>query len=299
MVKRIVFGSILIALLVAMFWLDWTWSRDVYDAATGRWVAAAGGDAWLRGVLVAAVMGVISLAAVREMAGFSKAVAVRLLPAAAVLGSLALVSLPYWARQVAPVVSGGLVLATVTMVLAAVFGEQMAHRQTEGAFARIAATALTVLYIGGCGGMIVEIRMQYSTAVLILFLAAVKCTDIGAYFTGSMIGRHKLIPWLSPGKSWQGLAGGLIAAALVSGLLAWVLGVHLSGRPLAVGPAALFGACVGLMGQFADLCESLLKRSAGTKDSGALVPEFGGVLDMLDSPLLAAPLAYLLLAWLG
>ena len=125
-----------------------------------------------------------------------------------------------------------------------------------------------------------------------MFLAAVKFADVGAYFTGSAIGRHKLIRWLSPHKSWQGLIGGLAAAAGVSLLIVAALkidGIHLW-------QAAVFGVVVGLAGLFGDLCESLLKRSANMKDSGSAVPGFGGVLDILDSPLLAAPIAYLLLA---
>ena len=124
-----------------------------------------------------------------------------------------------------------------------------------------------------------------------LFLAAVKCTDIGAYFVGSAVGRHKLIVWLSPGKSWEGLIGGLAFAAGVSILVAWAWKID-----AAVWEAAVFGVAVALAGQFGDLCESLLKRSARVKDSGAALPEFGGVLDLLDSPLLAAPVGYVLLA---
>jgi len=96
---------------------------------------------------------------------------------------------------------------------------------------------------------------------------------------------------LSPGKSWEGLAGGLALAAGVGALGAWLL--TRTGTP-AFG--ALFGLIVGLAGQFGDLCESLLKRSAGAKDSASLVPTFGGILDIIDSPLLAAPPAVLLLA---
>ncbi|MCP4379805.1 MAG: phosphatidate cytidylyltransferase, partial [bacterium] len=115
--------------------------------------------------------------------------------------------------------------------------------------------------------------------------------DIGAYFTGSAIGKHKLIPWLSPGKSWEGLIGGLVTAAGVS-----ILITHLAGLEIAIWQSAIFGVVIGLAGQFGDLCESLLKRSAKLKDSSKMVPEFGGILDIIDSPLLAAPVAYALFA---
>ncbi|RPI58417.1 MAG: CDP-archaeol synthase [Planctomycetaceae bacterium] len=128
-----------------------------------------------------------------------------------------------------------------------------------------------------------------------MFLVAVKCTDIGAYFTGSAIGRHKLIPWLSPGKTWEGLLGGMAAAAGVSVLAVWAMDIHIAGSALPFWRAVVFGVVVGLIGQFGDLSESLMKRSVNVKDSGAVVPEFGGVLDILDSPLLAAPAGYLML----
>ena len=121
-----------------------------------------------------------------------------------------------------------------------------------------------------------------------MVLLCVKFTDIGAFFTGKSIGRHKLIGWLSPGKTWEGLAGGLVVAAAVGAICApwlpeldWIKG-------------ALFGAILGLVGQGGDLLESLMKRDADVKDSGGSIPGFGGVLDVIDSPLMAAPVAYLL-----
>ena len=149
------------------------------------------------------------------------------------------------------------------------------------------------MYLSIGAAMILMINQGYGVPIFVLFLVAVKGTDIGAYFTGSFIGKHKLIPWLSPGKTWEGLIGGLAFAAGAS-----ILVVHLMGIWLAFWQAAVFGVVVGLAGQFGDLCESLLKRSANLKDSGAAVPEFGGVLDILDSPLLAAPVAYALLVFM-
>jgi phosphatidate cytidylyltransferase len=191
-------------------------------------------------------------------------------------------------------------LVIAGLIVMGVFLEQMIRYRVEGAAPRLAGTLLAVTYLGVGGALILAIRMRYGVPVLVMFLGAVKFTDIGAYFTGSLVGKHKMIPWLSPGKTWEGLAGGLAAAALVSLLAVWAMDIRAFGAPFAsaavIGKAIAFGVIVGAAGQFGDLCESLLKRSAGVKDSGALVPEFGGILDMIDSPLLAAPVAMILLA---
>ena len=112
--------------------------------------------------------------------------------------------------------------------------------------------------------------------------------DVGAYFTGRAWGRRKLAPHLSPGKTWEGAAGGALLSALVGGgvLAAW-------------GRLSWFLVIVTLaliaVGVFGDLLESLLKREAGAKDSGSLLPGHGGVLDRIDSALAALPVFALLL----
>jgi len=116
----------------------------------------------------------------------------------------------------------------------------------------------------------------------------VKFTDIGAFFGGRALGKHKLIPWLSPGKTWEGLGFGVLTAAIVGMICApWI-------SQLLWWQGLIFGAVIGLVGQAGDLLESLMKRDAQVKDSGQLIPGFGGILDVIDSPLLAAPFAYLL-----
>jgi phosphatidate cytidylyltransferase len=147
-------------------------------------------------------------------------------------------------------------------------------------------------YLGLGSAVVLRMRLAYGMPMLAIFLTAVKFTDIAAYFVGTAVGRHKLIPWLSPGKSWEGLVGGMAAAAGVAALLAWALHI----RTMSVPTAACFGLLVGLAGQFGDLCESLLKRSASAKDSGVIIPEFGGVLDVVDSVLFSAPVALIVLA---
>lgn len=125
-----------------------------------------------------------------------------------------------------------------------------------------------------------------------MILLVVKFTDIGAYFGGRSLGKRKLIPWLSPGKTWEGLACGLATAAIVGLICALVWRHALS--TLKWDKALLFGVIIGGVGQLGDLLESLFKRDAEVKDSGNFIPGFGGLLDVIDSPLLAAPAAYLL-----
>jgi phosphatidate cytidylyltransferase len=244
---------------------------------------------------MAVLIAALAVAGFAELARMAAAIGVRLLPISGIVGVLALCGFPFWSG----VSSGGQpadstsVLVLLAAVLAGVFIEQMIRARTDDAFRRISATLLAVLYPGAGGALILALRITHGTAVLVVFLAGVKGMDIAAYFTGKAIGRHKMIPWLSPGKSWEGLIGGTVVAAAGGAALSAACGASATGLPWI--QAALFGALVGLAGQVGDLCESLLKRSARVKDSGAVLPEFGGVLDVLDSPLLAAPVAHVLL----
>lgn len=125
-----------------------------------------------------------------------------------------------------------------------------------------------------------------------LLILTVWAYDTGAYLIGSRYGRRRFLGHLSPAKTEAGLLGGLVAATAVAGLGFWGAGQG----PLG---ALLFGPLVGLAAQAGDLAESMLKRAAGTKDAGTLLPGHGGVLDRLDSFVVAAPVAALLLALLG
>ena len=123
---------------------------------------------------------------------------------------------------------------------------------------------------------------------------------IGAFFVGTKFGRHKLRPTVSPAKSVEGMAGGLVASALAAVLFAlatpggsFVI-AHDGGFPMAW-RAAVFGLALTAAGQLGDLVESCFKRDAGLKDSGRVIPCFGGILDLIDSPVLAMPVAWFLL----
>ena len=128
---------------------------------------------------------------------------------------------------------------------------------------------------------------------LIFALLTTFATDSGAYFVGRLTGRHKMAPQLSPGKTWEGAAGGL-AAALIAALLLSLLPPQYRNLGLDWWLPALMGIAVGIAAQGGDLLESGLKRFAGVKDAGALFPGHGGMLDRLDSLLLTLPLVYYL-----
>jgi phosphatidate cytidylyltransferase len=120
-----------------------------------------------------------------------------------------------------------------------------------------------------------------------MFVFVVKSADIGAYTVGMLFGKHKFSPKISPGKTWEGMAGAVVLAVIVAFFFAAVFDIMV--WPLAV----VFGFCFAFIGQIGDLVESMIKRDARQKDSADNVPGFGGILDVIDSPLIAAPFAYL------
>ena len=128
---------------------------------------------------------------------------------------------------------------------------------------------------------------------VLYLLMVTKFSDIGAYCLGSLLGKHKMIPRISPGKTWEGFAGALVASAIISVLLAWLF-PHLL-RPITMRWAVPLGLAIGLAAVLGDLVESLIKRACGCKDSGALFPGIGGMLDLVDSVLFTAPVLYLFL----
>jgi phosphatidate cytidylyltransferase len=189
--------------------------------------------------------------------------------------------------------------ALAAVVLAAFVVEMAGFREPGGSVVRIALTVWLVSYLGLLPSFFAQLRWlggttpEEGTAALALAVFVPKCCDIGAYFAGRFLGRHRMTPVLSPKKTWEGAAGGLVAAVLAA------FGIDRLG-PAAVLDANLvyeigFGLTVGVAGMVGDLAESLIKRDCRQKDASAAVPGFGGVLDVVDSVLFAAPVAY---AWL-
>ena len=186
-------------------------------------------------------------------------------------------------------------LLAVVLGVATIGSWVLALRPRRGSTAGSDAawSVMAVAWIGGGAAAVVTITMLPGAglSLVLAFLLTVAAADIAAYVVGSRWGRRKLAPRLSPGKSWEGAAGGLMAA-LAAGAL---LGLAIDD----LGPLdglALGGIC-GMLAPLGDLVESLFKRELGIKDSGRLLPGHGGFLDRLDAAIFCAPVALLYLQW--
>jgi phosphatidate cytidylyltransferase len=196
------------------------------------------------------------------------------------------------------------VLGTFSALLIAVFLVEMARFREPGeSVPRMALTLWIISYLGLLPSFLAQIRWlnprdpNFGTMALALTIFVPKCCDIGAYFTGRFLGRHPMTPVLSPKKTWEGAAGGLAIAAATAVALDRLgpAGPLQASLACEIG----FGLTVGAAGMLGDLAESLIKRDCLRKDASQVVPGFGGVLDVVDAVLFAAPVAFLWFFLLG
>jgi phosphatidate cytidylyltransferase len=189
------------------------------------------------------------------------------------------------------IVPGGTALVPFLILLGGAATQMLlALRRNEG----IAAHALGVLYVGvpALSFLLLRLSPVHPLWIVLMLFLAIWATDTGALIAGSLIGGRKLAPAWSPKKTWAGFFGGLACAAVISG----GTGAVLSAAPAT---AVLFGLVISLAAQMGDLFESVVKRRAGRKNSGELIPGHGGVLDRIDSSLFAAPIAAILVLGMG
>jgi phosphatidate cytidylyltransferase len=170
-----------------------------------------------------------------------------------------------WAFALLLAIGGGLVLWEWLALV---------RKMDAGAGQRAALNLLAVLAVAGAIGGLWVVRDQLGFTAALWVFAMVWATDIGAYFAGRAFGGLRLAPSISPSKTWSGLIGGMIAALVVGATLGDRAGID--GVPLWI------GAPMGLLSQLGDLAQSWLKRHAGVKDSGRIIPGHGGVFDRVD-----------------
>ncbi len=264
----------------------------------------------------ASPIGIVTLALVlavlggREVAGLQAAAGRPTLPGGVAMGAALLVAaaaLPLLARVGDPgnaALLGRLAEVSPALVLMGLGVAAFVLRDPAAGFAAWSATAFGALYVGllaslaslasgavpdGLTGAVATV-LGNGRAWPFLLVAAVWSFDTGAYLVGRAIGRHPFLPWISARKTVEGVAGGLVAATCATVIMLGLLGRN----PV---EGLLLGPLLGAAAQAGDLAESLLKRAAGAKDSGRLIPGHGGVLDRTDSFLFAGPLlvAYVIL----
>ena len=171
----------------------------------------------------------------------------------------------------------------------------LSRRQKEEAFATWAWTIAGILYVGWLLSYLVALRGLDAGRNWVFFaLFTTWASDTTAFFIGRKLGRHKLAPNISPGKTWEGATGGILGAIIVSILFFTATPFHL---PLTYWQAIPLSILVSIFGQVGDLVESLLKRNMGVKDSGKLMPGHGGVLDRMDSIIFAGIVVYYYVIW--
>ncbi|HZM02278.1 MAG TPA: CDP-archaeol synthase [Candidatus Saccharimonadales bacterium] len=174
---------------------------------------------------------------------------------------------------------------------------QFLSRQVTTGIVAISTTLFGIMYVPWLLNFIQKINF-FGPGVeghyyVLYFVIVTKFSDCGAYLVGSLIGKHKMIPRISPGKTWEGFCGAVVVSTAASVIFARLAGAHLAGMTLP--HAIILGVILSMAAVLGDLIESLFKREAGLKDSGRLFPGIGGILDLLDSLLFNAPLMYLYL----
>jgi phosphatidate cytidylyltransferase len=237
--------------------------------------------------ILASIWGLLALLEFYRLAGISRVIP---LTGFGLLWTLLFVTHPHCTcDMVVPILLASAVIVSLIILLFL--------RKREGSLTAWAWAVAGTLYIGWLLGYLVALRLEPGTAdfpqmgrnLVFLALFATFGSDSTAYFIGKAIGRHKLAPLISPGKTWEGTIGGLIGAVVVSYLFTLSTPFQL---PINYWQAIILGLLISVFGQGGDLLESMLKRRAGVKESGNLMPGHGGLLDRMDSILFAGVVVY-------
>ncbi|MCK4914226.1 MAG: phosphatidate cytidylyltransferase [Planctomycetes bacterium] len=275
---RLIFGSLMAVLFTAIIvfdgWLD------------GSLTAAAGDDKSVQATLLCILVALLMIPAQLELAKLAKAKNLTILLPVTITASILFATSSYWLQMIQnPQPFYFPLLGAITLLT--LFLYQYFRYGTSNVLANCGVSFFSIMYLGLLSGFVVAIRTDFGLWALLMFIFTIKSSDIGAYTVGKIFGKHKFAPKISPGKTWEGMAGAAAAAAIVAVCFAINCDII---KPI---PAAIFGLSFAFIGQFGDLAESMIKRDCEQKDSANNVPGFGGILDIVDSPLVAAPLAYI------
>ena len=245
---------------------------------------------WAPPAGILAVALVFLLIAAAEYAALSTALGARCAAPAVAAAAAAVCAAVAWPAlgDLAGPLAGDAALPTIMAVTIAFGLIGIARGQTAAdSLARVASPVFGALYIGLPLGAIVAVRALAGREAMILLVVAIVISDTAQFYTGRLLGKRPLAPALSPKKTVEGALGGLVIGSAATAAIA---GWWWPPTPVAVRLAA--GAALVVLGICGDLFESMVKRAAGVKDSGTLIPGHGGVLDRIDALLFAAPVYY-------
>ena len=262
------------AVVVFDGWLDGSLTTSTAD------------DKSVQATIFCVLIALLLIPAQMELSKLANAKNLKIFLPITIIASILFATCWYWPQLIEISPSSYLALLLVFSLLALLLYQYL-YYGTSGILANCGANYFSVIYLGVLAAFSVALRIDFGLWALLMFVFVVKFADIGAYAVGSLLGKHKFSPKISPGKTWEGMAGAVVAAMVVAGLFA------ISCDIMTWWSAIIFGFCFAFIGQFGDLAESMIKRDAEEKDSASNVPGFGGILDIVDSPLLAAPFAYL------
>ena len=337
MIQRVAYGTLAITTLVLLFVLDAEIAKWAGGQECGlRLRLGPGPDGWFgdllhHGSVVPLLLLAVSLRGAVELRRMAAAKAIRIHSTFAFVMVSLIVATPWLCAS--GIFGDGIAaqeglywpLVWLAVTVAGAGSLQVLRGDPTDAFRDTGTTIMLVVYVGFLTSFGVMLRSGIDTPhqegvwLLLITVLVTKASDIGAYFVGSAIGRHKLSPGISPGKSVEGAIGGLLASAMTAVAFASAVSVlktlhapegavlfadeltrsfrmqAAAGDSSPIIRAVIFGVAMSVAGQLGDLFESCLKRDAGSKDSGRIMPQYGGILDLIDSPVFSMPVAWFLL----
>jgi len=275
---RLLFGTLMTVSFTAVVifdgWMDGSLTTTIAD------------DKPVQATFLCILIALLVIPAQLELSKLAAAKNLKIFTPVSIIASILFATCWYWPQmvEISPLIY---LLFLSALSLLALFLHQYIRYGTSAVLANCGANYFSIIYLGLLSAFCVAIRIDFGPWSLLMFIFVVKSADIGAYTIGSLFGKRKFSPKISPGKTWEGMAGAVAIAMIVAilsavscGIMVWWL-------------ALIFGFCFAFIGQFGDLAESMIKRDAEQKDAADKVPGFGGILDIVDSPLVAGPFAYL------
>lgn len=279
---RLIFGTLMTIVFIALILFDGYLDGSLNPQKISALIS-------VKGTLLAVFLVLLAFPANFELSRLANSAGAKLFLPITITASVLLSTVWYWSQFFADK-NRTAALAFALIICFSIFSIflwQGLRYAAAGAYANCGLSLLSIIYLGALSNFVMAVRIDFGPIAFLMYVFVVKCADIGAYTIGRIFGKHKFSPVISPKKTWEGMIGAVIFAVVISSIIAKIFDIMMFWQ------AIFFGVIFAFLGQLGDLAESLLKRAAQRKDSSNAVPGFGGVLDVIDSPLAAGVFAYL------